>query len=140
MAVDGSSPAANFTRVKTLTGLWFLDFCGSSFLKIGLALANFNLSGKSEDKIVLLKNFVKTSEQLSMFTFKTFGVMVLNVLTFFVKRLLDSISISDTEASVKTNSSGTVVLFLIYMILGRFLYLKIAFFIWSSILFDSSIR
>ena len=45
--------------------------------------------------------------------------MFLNVLAFFVLRLLNSFSISDTEASVKANSSGTVILFLINMIIGR---------------------
>ena len=59
-------------------------------------------------------------------------------------RLLNSFSISDTEASVKAlvkpNSSGTVVLFLINIILGWFLYLKIAFFTWCYISFDSSVR
>ena len=110
------------------------------FFKIGLTSATFNLSGKLEVKIVLLNNFVKTSEQLSILAFKTFGVIFLNVLAFFVLRLLNSFSISDTEASVKANSSGTVILFLINMILGWFLYLKIAFFTWSFISFDSSVR
>ena len=91
---------------------------------------------KSEVKVVLLNNFVKASEQFSILAFKTFGVIFLNVLAFVVSRLLNSFSISDPEASVKTNSSGIVILFLINMVLGWFLYLKIAFFIWSSISFD----
>ena len=78
-------------------------------------------------KIVLL-NFVKTSQQLLILAFKTFGVILLNVLAFFALRLLNPFSISDTEASVKANSSGAVILFLINIILGWFLYLKIAFF------------
>ena len=47
---------------KTLRGLQFFDFCGSSFLKITLTSATFNLFGKLEVKIVLLNSFVKTSE------------------------------------------------------------------------------
>ena len=94
------------------------------------------MSGKSEAKIILLNNFVKSSEQLSKLAFNAFGVIFLSVLAFFVLRLLNSFSISDTEVSVKTNSSGTVILFSINMILGWFLYLKIAFFTWSSILSD----
>ena len=83
--------------------------------------------------------FVKASEQLSILAFKTFCVIFSDVLAFFVLRLLNSFSISDTEASVKANSSGTVALFLINMILGWFLYLKIAFFTWSSISFERSV-
>ena len=124
------------TTSKTLTGLSFLDFCESSPLKIGVTSVTFNLSGKSEFKIVLLNNFVEDSGQVSILAFKTFGVIFLNVLAFFVLGLLNSFSMSDTEASVKTNSSGTVVLFLINMLLGWFLYLKIAFFTWSSVSFD----
>ena len=112
-----------------------MDFCGSSFSKIRVTSATFNLSGKSGVKIVSLNNFVKASEQLSVLTFKTFGVIFVNVLAFLVLRLRNYFSISDTEASVKTNCSGTVVLFLIIMIL-EWLYLKIAFFTWSSISFD----
>ena len=66
--------------------------------------------------------------------------MFIDVLAFFMLRLLNSFLISDTEASVKANNSGTVILFLINIILGWFLYLKIAFFTWCSISFDSSIR
>ena len=97
------------------------------------------MSGKSEVKIVLLNNFVKASKQPSILAFKTFDVIFLNVLAFFVLRLLNSFSISDTEASIKTNNSGTVILLLINMILGWFLHLKIAFFTWSSISFDLSV-
>ena len=90
-----------------------MDFCGSSFLKKGVTsrVTTFNLSGKSEVKIVLLNNFVKASEQLSILAFKTLGVVFLNVLAFFVLKLLNSFSISDTEASVKTNLVVLVLLF-----------------------------
>ena len=90
--------------------------------------------------MVLLNNFIKTSEQLSILAFKTCVVIFLKVHAFFLLRLLNYFSISNTEASVKANSSVTVILFLINMILGWFLYLKIAFFSWSSISFDSSVR
>ena len=109
------------------------------FLKIGLTSTTFSLSGKSDVKIVLLNNFVKTSEQLSIVAFKTFDAIFLNVLTFFVLKLLNSFSISDTKASIRTNSSGTVILFLIDIMLRWSLYLKIAFFTWSSISLDSSV-
>ena len=83
-----------------------------------------NLSGKLKVKMVLLNNFIKTSEQLSILAFKTCVVIFLKVHAFFLLRLLNYFSISNTEASVKAN---TVILFLINMILGWFLYLKIAF-------------
>ena len=115
-------------------------FEGHFFKKIGLTSAAFNFSGKLGVKIILFNNFVKTSEQLSLLAFKAFGVIFLIVLAFLEVRLLNSFSISDTETSVRANNSDIVILFLINMILRWFLYLKIAFFTWSSISFDSSVR
>ena len=66
------------------------------------------MSGKLEVKIILLNNFVKTSEQLSLLAFKTFGLIFLIVLAFLELRLLNSFSISDAE---KASSSDIVISF-----------------------------